>query len=130
MVEPIVQTSMNPQLRSGLTAVATGLAAATSAVMWVQSNSEQIYAFLNSINTLVTQIIALVTTISMLGTMALSIWNSRPSKKIADALKSGKVEGVVVNDPALASKLGPEVQTSIGQLPISAQTSLGSAKAP
>jgi hypothetical protein len=128
MAEPQVVTKINPQLRSGLTAAATGIGAATSAVMWLSTHSVDIYAIIDKMNTALTQAITLITTLSAIATMAISVWNARPSKKIADAVATGKVEGVVVNDPALASKLGPEVQTSVQQLPIAAQISPGSMK--
>lgn len=113
-----VKTVMNPQVRAGLTHVGTAVAAISAWTLWTSQHTGDITALIDKLSGAATQIAALATTLGVVYTTGMSIWNSRPTKKIADAIASGKVEGVVVNDPAIAAKLGPEVQTSVAALPI------------
>lgn len=121
MANGIVTTKVNPQVRSGLTALGTAIAASAATATWLSTHSVDIYAIFDKLNTAVGQVTAVVTTLGALYTMGMSVWNSRPSKKAADLISTGKVEGMIVNDPALAAKLGPEVQTSVQDLPLAAK---------
>lgn len=121
MPEPQVVTKMNPQLRSGLTALGSIVAGASAATMWLSTHSVDIYALVDKMNTALAQTVTLVTTIGGIVTLGLSLWNSRPSKKVADLVDTGVAKAVIVTDPAIAAKLGPEVVTSVHDLPPAAR---------
>lgn len=121
MAEPQVVTKMNPQLRSGLTALGSIVAGASAATMWLSTHSVDIYALVDQMNTALAQAVTLATTIGGIVTLGLSLWNSRPSKKAADLVATGVAKGIIVSDPAIAAKLGPEVVTSVQDLPLVAK---------
>jgi hypothetical protein len=113
----LLVTKMNPQVRAGLTHVGTAIGGAAAAVFWLQGNMDAIRAIIDQGGVVVRDVTAFVALVAPLATGAISVWNSRPSKKIADVKAQGVLEAAVVSDPAVAAQFGPEVQTSVHDLP-------------
>lgn len=110
-------TKMNPQVRAGLTHAGTAIGGAMAAVYWLSGHTAEIQQLIDQGSVVMKEVMSFIALASPFVTAGISVWNSRGSKKIADAKAQGVLTAAVVPDPQIAAQFGPEVQTSVHDLP-------------